>query len=627
MKITMHNATGSRSARLAVSIFGIYPLQIPPKNDHVLQRSCGCRKCFPLARAKPIPRVLRARATSFRSWGGFISFARAFSYIHSLTVRLSYQVHEQATERRLDENTKTRRPRSTTDYKVFLFIQGPHAPNNIAAWIDAKIPTEYLQQNIKSYLHHNPRCLPLLPRMLHPGHLEQSSYSKVRPQTLSQLHLLTEHTATSYGREVNLHPTPTSDPNDPLNWSTLRKSVNFTLVSFYVFMTFVQLDTGFTAWQAYQNELPDLTVDFLNGAAAAGYVGLAVGCIFFIPLVHKYGRRPMYIFSILLQLGACTWSAVSYTRGDFVGNNFIAGLGGAISETIAQITIADLFFVHHHAVMNGFYNLAMFAGTYLGPVASGYMVDGQGWRWMWWWWAIFFGVNLVLVILFFEESKFVPKEHGLQPQISSDEMKEGPKNHVDATIPMNGYRQRMALVTSTKGSIWPDMVEPMVILYAMPAVTYAALTYGSLLAWFAILISIQSTYLFLPPYNFSASSVGLMNLAPFIGTVLAFFFGGYLNDKCIMWLSRRNGGIYEPEMRLWLALPMAVVTPAGILMLGVGMANVSFERITHTRQKLIFIVSRDCLGLFWRSALACLALDWSLLVMWHWHTQWTAITM
>lgn len=348
-------------------------------------------------------------------------------------------------------------------------------------------------------------------------------------------------------------------------------------------MTFVQLDTGFTAWQAYQNELPDLNVDFLNGAAAAGYVGLAVGCIFFIPLVHKYGRRPMYIFSILMQLGSCIWAAVSYTRGDFVGNNFLAGLGGAISETIAQITIADLFFVHHHAVMNGFYHLATFAGTYLGPVASGYMVDGQGWRWMWWWWAIIFAVNLILVIFFFEESKFVPSdpnaetEYEIEVQITADEGPEKPaaRTHVDASIPMNGYAKRLALVTRTEGSVWPDMVEPMMILYSMPAVTYAALTYGSLLAWFAIMISIQSTYLFLPPYNFTAGGVGLMNLAPFIGTVLAFFFGGYLNDKCIMWLSRRNHGVYEPEMRLWLALPMAILTPAGILMLGVGMANVS----------------------------------------------------
>lgn len=388
-----------------------------------------------------------------------------------------------------------------------------------------------------------------------------------------------------------MHPTPTSDPNDPLNWSTWRKTVNFSLVSLYLFLTFIQLDTGFTAWQSYQAELPDITIDFLNNSVAAGYAGLAVGCIFFVPLVHKYGRRPVYIFSILLQLGSCIWAAVTYTRGDFVGNNLLAGLGGAISETIAQVTIADLFFVHHHAFMNGVYMLATFGGTYLGPVMSGYMVDGQGWRWMWWWWAIFFGINLILVLFFFEESKYVVSEDHAQFTTSAEDLepaKELSTVSLNHAIPRKTYAQRMAWLTTTKGSLLPDMYEPFILLGALPAVAYTALTYGTLMAWFAILISLQSTYLFLPPYNFTAAGVGLMNLPPFIGTIVAFFVGGYLNDKTIIWLSRRNGGIYEPEMRLWLALPMAVITPAGIAMLGVGMANVS----NHYLSTVVLLIMR-----------------------------------
>jgi hypothetical protein len=66
-----------------------------------------------------------------------------------------------------------------------------------------------------------------------------------------------------------------------------------------------------------------------------------------------------------------------------------------------------------------------------------------------------------------------------------------------------------------------------------------------------------------------------MNIAPFIGTLPGVIIGGYLNDKSIVCLSRRNGGVYEPEMRLWLTLPCAIIGPAGILMLGVGLAYVS----------------------------------------------------
>ncbi|PNY29218.1 MFS-type transporter [Tolypocladium capitatum] len=377
---------------------------------------------------------------------------------------------------------------------------------------------------------------------------------------------------------VMLHPVPTSDPNDPLNWTAWRKAINFGLVSFYVLMTFVQLDIAFTAWEQYRTEL-DFSTGLLNASAAINSAGLAVGCIFFVPLVHKYGRRPLYLFSTALQLGSCVWYAVTYTKGDLVGSNLISGLGGAISETIVQVTIADLFFVHNHAAMNGWYLFATFVGAYLGPVASGYIVNSQGWRWIWWWCVILFSVNLVLVFFFFEESKYIPGIKGQEGTESNHTERAGEVRgerartsiQIDHTINMKPYRERLAFVTKTDGSILQDFYQPVVLLFTFPAIAYTAMTYGSLLAWFAILLSVQATYLFNPPYNFTAAGVGLMNIAPFIGTIPAIFIGGYLNDKSILWLSRRNGGIYEPEMRLWLALPAAIITPAGILMFGLGL--------------------------------------------------------
>lgn len=81
-----------------------------------------------------------------------------------------------------------------------------------------------------------------------------------------------------------------------------------------------------------------------------------------------------------------------------------------------------------------------------------------------------------------------------------------------------------------------------------------------------------------PPYNFDAIGVGLMNVAPFVGALIGFPCGGWLSDKSILWLSKKNRGIYEPEMRLWLALPVAVLGPASILMFGLGLAYVCYPQ-------------------------------------------------
>ncbi|CAG7928822.1 unnamed protein product [Penicillium olsonii] len=387
-----------------------------------------------------------------------------------------------------------------------------------------------------------------------------------------------------------LFPAPSSDPNDPLNWSKARKALNFTLVSFFVLWTFVQLDIGFTAWGPMETEL-GFSVDILNAEAAVNYGGLAVGCIFFMPLVHKYGRRPIYIFSVALQLASCIWQAKTYSVGDLIGSGLISGIGGAISEIVVQITIADLFFVHQHATMNGWYVIVQSAGAFLGPVASGYIVVSQGWRWMWWWCVIFFGVTLVCVILLFEESKYIPIIDGQDATATSHGTGESAEVHKDGDlvdkaavldkpyrastnpeIRPKTYFQRMAWITPTDESLWPHFYQPIEALFTFPAVSYAAITYGSTLCWFAIMTSLQASYMILPPYNFDAKGVGLMNIAPFVGAVLGFPFGGHLSDKSILWLSKRNRGYYEPEMRLWLALPLAVITPVGILMFGLGLA-------------------------------------------------------
>ncbi|KAJ5712987.1 uncharacterized protein N7483_010168 [Penicillium malachiteum] len=395
--------------------------------------------------------------------------------------------------------------------------------------------------------------------------------------------------------QLVLFPTPSSDPNDPLNWSSARKALNFTLVSFFVLWTFVQLDIGFTAWGLMETEL-GFSVDTLNAGAAVNYGGLGIGCFFFIPLVHKYGRRPVYIFSVALQLVSCIWQAKVYTVGSYMGANLISGLGGAISEIIVQITVADLFFVHQHATMNGWFVIFQSTGAFLGPVASGYIVDSQGWRWTWWWCVIFFGVTLICVFFFFEESKYVPVLDGqivaVQPQVTAAEAPRDKKDNVQADddgevsnpgvlstqvminpdIQLKTYGERMAWITPTPESMWPHFWQPIVTLFTFPAVTYAAITYGSTLAWFAIMTSLQASYMLLPPYNFDAIGVGLMNVAPFVGAVIGFPVGGWLSDKSILWLSKRNNGIYEPEMRLWLALPVAILGPASILMFGLGLA-------------------------------------------------------
>ncbi|GAB1214042.1 hypothetical protein ATERTT37_003199, partial [Aspergillus terreus] len=234
---------------------------------------------------------------------------------------------------------------------------------------------------------------------------------------------------------IVLQPPPTDDPDDPLNWSKLRKTVNFTLVLLFTLFTFTLVDIGTVAWGP-MNEQLGISFENMNNSFAANLAGLGVCC------------KDM--------------------------NKSKASLPDDVP-----------------------------------PVA----------------------------------------------------------------VPKKSYKKRLALVTKTDTPVLQHIVQPFQLLFTFPAVTYTAIMYGSLLCWFSVLATTQSTYLLTPPYNFSASGIGLFNLSTFIGTVLGSLAGGPISDWWIVRQAKLNNGIYEPEMRLWVLLPGIVLCPGGILIFGLCMAR------------------------------------------------------
>ncbi|KAL2826686.1 major facilitator superfamily domain-containing protein [Aspergillus cavernicola] len=387
--------------------------------------------------------------------------------------------------------------------------------------------------------------------------------------------------------ELILSPTPSDNPDDPLNWSPFRKGVNFALTCSYVCFTFVLVDINSLAYRGYIAEL-GLTYATFNMASGSNFIGLALGCLFFLPCVHKFGRRPIYLLSAVVQFACAVWWANFHRAGELIGVSLVAGLAGSISEAVVMITIVDLFFVHQHARLNGVFVFMQSLGTTGGPIACGYIVVDLGWRWMWWIVAIFLGVNLLLVLFFFEESKYVPTLDGRlsspgRGSVTIDSAKSQDDNNTAEPVTTRisttarpsrkSIRQRYAFVTITPGPIFQHFYQPLIILFSFPAVAYTAATYGILLAFFSASSSAGSFFLIYPPYDFSPSAIGLFHLGGFIGALLATLTMSPLIDWMIIRLAKRNNGVFEPEMRLWLSIPAALINCAAMLLYGIGLGR------------------------------------------------------
>ncbi|KAI9645255.1 hypothetical protein NHQ30_005990 [Ciborinia camelliae] len=107
------------------------------------------------------------------------------------------------------------------------------------------------------------------------------------------------------------------------------------------------------------------------------------------------------------------------------------------------------------------------------------------------------------------------------------------------------------------------------ILFTYPAVLWSSIVYACSIGWLIVLSeSVAVIYRTKETYNFSALSTGLVYLSPFIGGVLGTAVAGKVSDIIVRAMSRRNGGLYEPEFRLIMAIPVAITTVIGLMGFG-----------------------------------------------------------
>ncbi|TAQ87152.1 hypothetical protein B7494_g4530 [Chlorociboria aeruginascens] len=107
------------------------------------------------------------------------------------------------------------------------------------------------------------------------------------------------------------------------------------------------------------------------------------------------------------------------------------------------------------------------------------------------------------------------------------------------------------------------------ILFAYPAVLWSAIVYSCSIGWLIVLSeSVATIFRTKDTYNFSALSAGLIYLSPFIGGVMGTAVAGKVSDFVVRAMAKRNGGLYEPEFRLIMAIPVAVTTVIGLMGFG-----------------------------------------------------------
>ncbi|KAH6681503.1 major facilitator superfamily domain-containing protein [Halenospora varia] len=398
---------------------------------------------------------------------------------------------------------------------------------------------------------------------------------------------------------VILVPQPTDSPNDPLNWSLWKKDGILLIVGFSAAVVGAfgpMLSPGFVQIAG------ELNISVNTLAQATAWLILTIGLSLFItqPFAKVYGRRPVFIVAIIVMFATSVWGALAKDYNSFLASRVVSGFGMSPYEVLVQCTIGDMYFVHQRATRIALWNLFLLCGITGGSLVSGYIIEDIGWKWTFGICAILFGVFMFLVVFFVPETAYIrepvtARYHHESPKAVSESEKPD-QNPTEKEVSSSGTPPQTVAPTSTPtepkdpylrtlkfttgkrytdAPFWKILIRPVVIFW-YPAVLWAFLIYGTTLTWIVVFSVVNASIFTLPPYNFSVSEVGLISLSPFVMTIIGEVIAGPLNDFICLYLAKKNHGIYEPEFRLVLMVPVFILGIVGFFGFG---ASVHYQ--TH----------------------------------------------
>lgn len=392
--------------------------------------------------------------------------------------------------------------------------------------------------------------------------------------------------------DIVLTPQPSNDPNDPLNWPSWKKYT--TMMILVLGSCFCGSCTGPLLNASLAILAVELDRSFGEITLISGYqllVAAACG-----PLVsalsRKYGKRPIFLFSSTMCLIGTIIGSVSYSYNTLLAARAVQGLSLAAYESLVFTCVGDLFFVHERGLWTMVITFTLTCVSNLISVVAGSITFSLGWHYLFHILNACLGLQLILLLLFVPETSYIRASSEAEAAIGQQSMldtnsadaieKEGAaivdglSRHVEtpsACMPSptaadapkkKTFWQELAVYngTFTDESLLGLVIAPFVVCTNILALWTIFVT-GAVTSFYVAIAYVTAQLFSPPPYLLSTADVGYMSLGPFIGGAIGSVLIGALLDPLSLWLTKKNGGIYEPEFRL-------ALTPLGFLC-GIGL--------------------------------------------------------
>ncbi|KAH3685400.1 hypothetical protein WICPIJ_003638 [Wickerhamomyces pijperi] len=408
---------------------------------------------------------------------------------------------------------------------------------------------------------------------------------------------------------IVLSPQPHDNPNDPLNWPIWRRDLALFILGILCFIGGGQssmLSAGMSSL-AQEFDKSTATISYLVGGFM---LSLSVGAMLASPTAILYGKRVVYLGGILIFLAGSLWEGAAKSFGMLMGGRILSGIGCSIVESLPSSTIAEIYFAHERAYRVGFYTLLLLGGKNLLPLFSALIFQNLDRHWLFWINSMVLGACLILVYVCIPETFWdrapVPDKRSLEETKMARvvlERRHSSKPHPNAfaseshimTLNMISEQENMSSTTAeqdleknepeqtraktffqllhlfsgrhSKDEWWMVFLRPFA-LFAYPHILFGSFFYGLAVVWLIMISEVMTDIFAHNPYNYSKITMGLFFISPFIGGSLGSMMAGRVSDLIVRFLVKRNKGIYEPELRLWMVIPCVLTSAIGLIGFG-----------------------------------------------------------
>ncbi|KIX09274.1 uncharacterized protein Z518_00353 [Rhinocladiella mackenziei CBS 650.93] len=280
-----------------------------------------------------------------------------------------------------------------------------------------------------------------------------------------------------------------------------------------------------------------------------------------------WGKRVIYLTSGAALLALNAWGFFVKSFVEFVAMRLLQGFASAPYETLVTSTVQDIFFVHERGKKLAIWGFMITTGVLLGQVISGYIIENLGVKYTFGICALIYIPLLIATFFFVPETVYDRRVRSKDIDLDGDN-----KSSVRIDVSSDFQKPPVSALAVFRGrvsnqSFWKQVVKPFP-LFIYPAVIFGGFIYGSFFTWLVVLGVVSVPMFSAPPYNLTPSQVGLTNLPLLFTGLVGAPISGWMADKVVRSMAKRNRGIYEPEFRLTLMIIGALLSTAGFIGLG-----------------------------------------------------------